>query len=277
MKTYVLYHADCSDGLGAAWAAYKKFGEEATYLPVQYGQPLPELEPKSKVYIIDFSYPRNVLVEMVESGHDVMVLDHHKTAQKDLEGLPFAIFDMNRSGAGMAWDYFHECVPRPRLINLIEDRDLWRKQYRESDTLSRATHRVTDFRDFGQDDGSAKLEDLLAFGQIVESMEKPIVDKALGRALLTTWLGHKVAVINQQGLISEIGERLYNNLDIDFAVMYTITNTEGVLCSLRGKRVDVGVFAKQFGGGGHPGSAGLRLSIEQGLATIAEWYANAAK
>src|SRR5690606_32028649 len=36
-----------------------------------------------------------------------------------------AEFDMKRSGAGMAWDYFHPGVERPWLFNYLEDRDLW--------------------------------------------------------------------------------------------------------------------------------------------------------
>ena len=32
----VLYHADCLDGFGAAYAAWEKFGDTAEYIPVQY-------------------------------------------------------------------------------------------------------------------------------------------------------------------------------------------------------------------------------------------------
>ena len=36
MRRVVLYHADCADGFGAAWACYRKFGEaETLYLPVK--------------------------------------------------------------------------------------------------------------------------------------------------------------------------------------------------------------------------------------------------
>ena len=29
----IIYHTDCRDGFGAAWAAWKKFGDSATYIP----------------------------------------------------------------------------------------------------------------------------------------------------------------------------------------------------------------------------------------------------
>ena len=33
----IIYHDNCADGFGAAWAAYKKFGADgAEYLPMNY-------------------------------------------------------------------------------------------------------------------------------------------------------------------------------------------------------------------------------------------------
>ena len=37
----VLYHADCPDGFGGAYAAWKKFGDTAEYIPVKYGRTPP--------------------------------------------------------------------------------------------------------------------------------------------------------------------------------------------------------------------------------------------
>src|SRR3989344_1169898 len=36
-KIAVLYHKGCTDGFGAAWAAWKKFGARAEYLGVERG------------------------------------------------------------------------------------------------------------------------------------------------------------------------------------------------------------------------------------------------
>src|SRR5690606_35880403 len=49
----------------------------------------------------------------------------------DAEKMPgvaiiYALIDQQRSGAGIAWDFFHPGVPRPALVNHVEDRDLWR-------------------------------------------------------------------------------------------------------------------------------------------------------
>jgi hypothetical protein len=37
MKPLIIYHAHCTDGFGAAYAAGCKFGDMAEYLPRNYG------------------------------------------------------------------------------------------------------------------------------------------------------------------------------------------------------------------------------------------------
>jgi uncharacterized protein len=55
MKTFVLYHANCPDGFGAAFAAWLKFGETAEYIPVKYGDISPQ-HVSGTVHIVDFSF-----------------------------------------------------------------------------------------------------------------------------------------------------------------------------------------------------------------------------
>ena len=56
---HVLYHRDCADGFGAAWAAHRELGrEKVEYLPCTYGEPPPEMESGSRVYILDFDVSR---------------------------------------------------------------------------------------------------------------------------------------------------------------------------------------------------------------------------
>jgi uncharacterized protein len=165
------------------------------------------------ILIVDFSYPLPVLRAMAAEARSVLVLDHHKTAAEDLgsidrpHGQVFAdwlnydqlrpganlaaIFDMERSGCGITWDYLHpnnellarrsdatsetsvgrptsdrsgvvstrgsvsgghcgeqrtapaprpaaRVAPsdgvsgRPRIIDLVEDRDLWQFKFADS-------------------------------------------------------------------------------------------------------------------------------------------------
>lgn len=127
----VIYHADCTDGFAAAWAAHHRFPAD-TYVelhPAVYRQPPPDVTGR-EVYVVDFSYDRATLCDMHARAKSLVVVDHHKTAAKEPEGLDFCVFDMNRSGAGLAWDVLAAPTrgPRPRLIDYVEDRDLWRWQ-----------------------------------------------------------------------------------------------------------------------------------------------------
>lgn len=54
----------------------------------------------------------------------VTILDHHATVRADLEGQPDTIFDMDRSGAVIAWEFFHT-EQTPLFLRYVQDRDLY--------------------------------------------------------------------------------------------------------------------------------------------------------
>ena len=82
---WVLYHADCMDGYGAAWAAWKSFGDSARYKAVRYHEPIPKLPDNIELYILDFCYSMDDLVSTAQRVRKIVVLDHHISAQKDYE------------------------------------------------------------------------------------------------------------------------------------------------------------------------------------------------
>mgnify|MGYP001565300630 CR=1 FL=1 len=128
MRPLVIFHNPCADGSGAAFAAWCKFGEEAEYRPAKYGDAAPtDDEVRGRdVYVLDFSYPRAELERVATAAGRLVVLDHHKTAEADLAGLPYAKFDMGKSGAVMTWEHLHPGVEVPEVLLYVEDRDLWR-------------------------------------------------------------------------------------------------------------------------------------------------------
>jgi hypothetical protein len=157
MKKLCIYHGKCADGFTAAWAVRQALGETVEFHAGVYQEPPPDVTGRD-VILVDFSYKRPVLMEMAAVARSIVVLDHHKTAAEDLAGFPaptlynpqeigdaadfgnfsriHALFDMDRSGAGIAWDFFHPKTPRPALVNYAEDRDLWRFNLRHSREIS---------------------------------------------------------------------------------------------------------------------------------------------
>ena len=143
-KPLIIYHKNCQDGFGAAYAAWNEYREEAEYLAHQYGDPLPTQEQLKDrdVFILDYSFKKDDLFEVARYAKHVTIIDHHKTAKADLSNLsPSAFpnvtvhFNTSKSGAVLAWEYFTPCNV-PMLLNYIQDRDLWKWELPESDAVN---------------------------------------------------------------------------------------------------------------------------------------------
>ncbi|MDP9439710.1 MAG: DHHA1 domain-containing protein [Actinomycetota bacterium] len=262
-KTYVLWHGGCPDGFGAAYAAWRRLGSEAEYVPVRYGEDPPAMESGSRVYILDFSYPRDVLLELNEKHVWLKVLDHHVTAEEDLEGLPFAEFDMDHSGAVMAWNHFCAGWPVPKLLRYVEDRDLWRWALPHSREINAAIASYP--QDFATWDGITRLcvnEVLRSEGRAILRAQKKAVDRiCAGATLIPLETGDPLgALVNTPAYVSEVGEELLKrHEEAEYAVMYHITSDGGWSFSLRSRGdFDVSKLARRYGGGGHKAAAGFR-------------------
>lgn len=282
-RNYVLYHANCFDGSGAAYAAWRALGDEnTTYIPAQYNDPVPEIESGSNVYIVDFSYPRDVLTGLLDASKKLVVLDHHKTAKEALEGFPGALFDMDKSGAVMAWEYFHPNVEAPKLLKHIQDRDLWKWNLDGTREVTAALRLIKDFRDYDKAvDHLFGLEHLYSQGSVKIQFDEMEVAAAMKKAIITQYpMGVDrpmltCAFLNTTILVSEIGSKLCTDLPVQFSLSYFIEKSGDVVFSFRSTGdFDVSVLAKQLGGGGHRGAAGARVESEAGMRLIAQLYRN---
>ncbi len=292
MKTYVLYHANCWDGFCAAWLAKRALSNDTEFIPVQYGESLPSMEPLSDVYLLDFSYPRQVMRQLLSQAHFVVVLDHHKTAQAELADivdeftmrpdlianqpgshLPVVAFDMNKSGGRLAWDYF--CTdpksswancPVPWLVDYTEDRDLWRWKLdwsREINAFIRSF--PLDFAKWDEfnmtGSGCEKWDTWIDAGSAILRREAQIVDDHVRNAAERDIDGHKVLCVNATVLFSDIAGELSKNRP--FGACYFDRSDGKRQWSLRSRDggIDVSEIAKRHGGGGHRNAAGFEESL----------------
>ncbi len=262
--THVLYHSKCADGFGAAYAAWTVLGDRALYLPVRHGDPLPDLPPEARVAVVDFSYPRDVLVELHGRCQSLLVLDHHQSAQQDLEGLAFARFDMDRSGARMAWEHFRPEHPIPRLLEYVEDADLWRWQLPHSKAVSTALQSYP--FDFGVW-GSLSVDALASEGQAMLRYRDQLIERCLTRVHFCEIGGHRVPAVNSCLFQSEVGDQLcLRHPDAPFAGVYYLNQKGHQGWSLRSRgEFDVAAVAEQYGGGGHRNAAGFGRSPAEGF------------
>jgi len=145
-KPLVIYHANCADGFGAAFAAWLRLGDEAEYVAASYGEEW-LIDPRQRdVYILDFSFKRDTMDFIFEFAKRVVWLDHHKTAFEmwcggipekgwlsELRNCtpdnPHGTVEIHlhneESGAYLAWKYFHPGTEVPMLIKHIDDYDRW--------------------------------------------------------------------------------------------------------------------------------------------------------
>lgn len=254
--THVLYHADCPDGFGAAYAAWKVLGDRATYLPVHHGAPPPELPSSARVAMVDFSYKRPEILKMKESVADMVVLDHHATAQAELEGLSWAAFDMDKSGARLAWEFWHPGVDLPELLACVEDKDLWLWRVEGSKEVAVAIHSYP--QDFSIWD-DFEVSTLKIEGEALLRLQEQIVASAVARARFETLFGHRVPVVNATDFRSEIANRLCSlHTDCPFAAAYHYDKQAEMCWSLRSiGDFDVAELARRMGGGGHKNASGF--------------------
>ncbi len=269
----VIYHADCPDGFGAAYAAWLALGDKADYLPCKHGDAAPDVSGR-QVHILDFAFPAQLLEQMREQADSITLLDHHKTAQDQLRclscGPKFSLlFDLQKSGARLAWEHFHPGQPVPYLVERIEDRDLWNWKFEDSrELLSVLDTLAFDFQAWHAlrlqaEDPTARAA-LLEQGRALRRQFEGLVASAAKGAFELTLLGHRTLAVNA---VSEFTSDLGNILALrtgSFGVVFKIDSAQFVKVSLRSLRsFDVSQIAVRFGGGGHPQASAFRLPMSR--------------
>lgn len=131
-NTICIYHGNCADGFTAAWVVRLALGKDSDieYYPGFYQTPPPDVTDKI-VYMVDFSYKKPVMEEMLKQAKKIIHIDHHVSAIEDLVDVTdpklekFYSPENTASGAMLCWQYFFPTVEVPEFINHIDDRDRW--------------------------------------------------------------------------------------------------------------------------------------------------------
>ena len=257
----VIYHADCTDGFGAAYSAWKQLGNRAEYHACKHGTLPPNVKGKV-VVILDFSFDNETTKKMIAEATDLIVIDHHKSAMVELHDITNTHFDMAKSGAMLSWDFFHPGKESPKFIAYIQDRDLWNWELPYSREFSAAFDMVPfEFEEFEKFEDDSVFDDAVKRGSYILAYSKTVVKKVCDKAALRKLDGMDVMVVNSSHWMSEIGARLAP--DCDFAMIwYYDHDDKKIKVSLRSfhDKIDVSEIAKKYGsGGGHRKAAGFQL------------------
>ena len=267
----IIFHSNCLDGFGSAYAAYVHFvlnqGVEATFVPAAHGDAPPDASGRV-VYLLDYAYKRAVMATLCQQAERVVVLDHHISAVEDLAGLDHEYhnlelhFDMDRSGAVIAWEYFHQ-QPVPFLIACVQDRDLWRYDIPETYDVNAAlmSHPFTFAGWHAWSNDHEAIQTLVAEGRAINRYRQQMIDQHKRSAIMGNIAGFNVPIINcPRAIVSE----LLGDLAIGqpFAAGYTDKGTRrGWSLRSTAEGEDVARIAALFGGGGHRQAAGFVSEI----------------
>lgn len=313
----VFYHADCLDGFGAAYAAWRHFGDTATYRPMHHGEPweMADIAGHS-VFILDFSFPPEVLEKMATLAKSVIQIDHHASAlhawsdrlnatQNSLQSyqhptLPLiVIFDLDKSGARLAWEHFHPDTPPPLAILHIEEQDMWRFVRPGTRPFCRALRLLPfDLHIWHQlvietpDVTSQRYSETILQGSAIEQFFQREIERLIQSSLRTparvrgepidslqalrhcqevtsdgdlAWQAIRGIAINANALFaSELGNSLAEQSST-YGLIWHFSGDGEIKASLRskGKTLDVSLIATRYGGGGHPNAAGFRMPAKQ--------------
>jgi len=285
MKPLVIYHSNCADGFGAAFAFWcSQCAHDTEFLPMGYHERDAfdvERVVGREVHILDFSFSLEKTEAILAKAKFVTWLDHHKTAfeawcntpPEKIEGQRWAhstdrhhtVLDNNHSGAKLA--AMHYLGRSEELFDHLDDYDRW--QFKLPGT-----------KEFNK--GLWALQPW-TFEKWV-SMDMPEV-KATGRALLQDHNGKvqqllkdlrpfKIADVAGLGVnansffASDLGHELAKRSGT-FGAVWSLRGDGRIAVSLRSNGdFDVSAIAKHFGGGGHKNAAGFEFSAQQLLEAI---------
>jgi oligoribonuclease NrnB/cAMP/cGMP phosphodiesterase (DHH superfamily) len=266
-KIIVFYHKDCTDGFCGAWAAWKKFGDEAEYVALDPNATAPDLKEK-EIYTIDMGFSAVENEKLIANNSRLTTIDHHISRKDTVPMTQDYSFDINHSGCVLAWKYFHPNNPIPKLLLQVEDFDLWRFNLAGTNEIVS----FLDLYDFNFEiyselakdfEDEKKVTEFIKSGSLLSEHESKQVERIINSgAMLAIFEGIKTYVVNSSLYNSRIGDRLWRILP----PMGIIWNEEdGKRCvSLRSNgETDVSILAAKHGGGGHKASAGFTFALDE--------------
>lgn len=271
VRPLILYHGRrCPDGYGAALAAWLYYGDQAEFRGLDHGEiqtaeDLGDLDGRA-VYVVDFAFEPALMAQIEAKVSKLVVLDHHKSAAEKLTGYQCRCgvvhFDMNKSGARLAWEFFHPDKPVPGLIRYIEDRDIWKWEFAESapflaalDMEERSFARWAEIAAFSPEMEAA----FMARGGAMDEKFQSLCAEIASGAQVLVFNGFQGLMVNSPGVFhSQVGDLLAKQSG-SFALMWH-AGPKGVKVGLR-SRSDFNCIplAESFGGGGHAQACGFKM------------------
>ena len=260
----ICFHHDDLDGRCAAAIVLHAFpggrSEEASY----GGKPvsIDKVKPGEKVFIVDFTFPQDVMMELLEKTTDITWIDHHLSALRVEYPRKLAgILSTEKAACELTWNYLFPGRPLPEAVRLTGDKDVWAWKYGDDTAFFNEGIRIFDhqpsaplWKDLLGNDASV-MADIKARGAICVRYRQTICADYVNRFAFETVIeGHRAIAVGLQMFGSEtFGERVKQ---YDLCLTYEFNGRQWVV-SLFSETIDVCRIAEKHGGGGHRSAAGF--------------------
>ena len=281
-KIVAIYHKNCIDGTTAAAIVLRKF-KEAQLFPLSHdyteedlGQVLDVIDEATEIYTVDCVIG---VPEILSRGFKVAAIDHHigikeqfSLLAKENSNFTF-IFDNDKSGASLSWQYFFPNEEMPEMIKLVEDSDLWKGQYGDD------TKYVNNYLWLWVNNPAkilqileGDLNEVKKKGEVISTYAEKEISDLLELPPIHLKISEYVfKAYNITNYVSACGNILAER-NGQTAVMFTIKGSD-VKFSFRakaGQEPSALDLAKSLGGSGHVLAAGARVPLTKFIEMIVQ-------
>jgi hypothetical protein len=256
---------------------WKAWGADGEYRARGHDDPVRAHElAGAEVVFADNAPPNSALRQLGERAARLVVLDHHVSALLRYRSDPeldrklaarghLVHFDLEHSGAVLAWHHFHPDAELPPLLAYVEDQDLWRWKLPDSEAVNAAIYSHPRQLEVWDELARAPIERLVAEGIPIARAQRMEVERALLGAHPITVGGLRIEAVNALFHRALIGHELALRAlhGPPCGAVYRLSG-RGVDCSLYSiGDFDVSTLAARYGGGGHRNAAGFHVSLEE--------------
>jgi hypothetical protein len=233
-----------------------------------------QILPGEAVYIVDYSFPVEVMDEILKVTENVVLIDHHKSTKERIEKYDgcfehFCDFGEEgdpESGCSLAWTYFFEHEKVPPAVALIQDYDTWTHGFSPASTYFTIALNLFDCHPESTiwDDlfGMSKcpdysVDDIVKIGRNCVEFRDQLAKVACDEfGFPAEFEGLSCFVVYESAMRSSkfFGDEIDH---YDMCVIVVPTKDRCVIRLYSDGKTDVSEVAKRHGGGGHVGAGGF--------------------
>lgn len=261
------YHSADLDGECSA-AVVKYHIQEILLYPFNYGDKFPWhlINKNTKVYMVDISLSIEDMNKLNDLANEFIYIDHHISILKDLDLSKFKGIQKNGIAACiLTWNYFNNFDGSnniPECISLLGKFDIW-------DLSEDVLNFQVGMKIYNTNPNNIEfwryifanavyINKIIEEGKIIQkylnNYNKKLVNSS---AFIFKFRTHSILAINSISGGSLLFQEDPNYKEVDILMTFGWAKTNWKVSMYTTKDIDVSIYCKEFGGGGHKAASGF--------------------